>query len=299
MNVRDFLDVRAICEAGSLRKAAIVLGITQPTLSSRIAYLEHQLGAALFDRRRGSSRPTDLALFIARRATGMAEQAARLNEEVTQLAAGKGGHVRIGAGPGASRIVGEIVASLVERIPNLGVDIQAAHSAQLVEDLIAGKLDMIVCPPLASEHPALVSEPLLETDVVIVACPEHPLCRKPPATLAGLAGFPIALPIPEPMHVESLRQQFGIDIESIPGRILCSDTSTLVHIVRGSRRRIAAGPRLYFMAELQAGTLRTIDTPVPLRHRICLHHSRDAYPLPTVLKVREAIRAGFAEAAGG
>ena len=68
MNVRDFLDVRVICETGSLRKAAVVLGVTQPTLSNRIAHLEDQLGAPLFDRSRGQSQPTDLALFIARRA---------------------------------------------------------------------------------------------------------------------------------------------------------------------------------------------------------------------------------------
>jgi DNA-binding transcriptional LysR family regulator len=40
VNVRDLLDVRVICETGSLRKAATVLGITQPTLGDRIAHLE-------------------------------------------------------------------------------------------------------------------------------------------------------------------------------------------------------------------------------------------------------------------
>ncbi len=55
MNVRDFLDVRVICETGSLRKAATALGVTQPTLSNRVAHLEDQLGAPLFDRTRGQS----------------------------------------------------------------------------------------------------------------------------------------------------------------------------------------------------------------------------------------------------
>ena len=40
MDVSDLLDIKAICDAGSYRKAAETLGVTQPTLSNRIAYLE-------------------------------------------------------------------------------------------------------------------------------------------------------------------------------------------------------------------------------------------------------------------
>mgnify|MGYP003403565181 CR=1 FL=1 len=45
MDVSDLLDIKAICDAGSYRKAAEALGVTQPTLSNRIAYLEGKLGA--------------------------------------------------------------------------------------------------------------------------------------------------------------------------------------------------------------------------------------------------------------
>ncbi|MBK6350499.1 MAG: LysR family transcriptional regulator [Proteobacteria bacterium] len=38
MDVSDLLDIKAICDAGSYRKAAETLGVTQPTLSNRIAY---------------------------------------------------------------------------------------------------------------------------------------------------------------------------------------------------------------------------------------------------------------------
>ena len=99
MNVRDLLDVRVICETGSLRKAATVLGITQPTLGNRIAHLEDQLGAPLFDRSRGQSRPTDLALFIAGRAETLSDEAKRLTREIRRVASGNTGLVRIGLGP--------------------------------------------------------------------------------------------------------------------------------------------------------------------------------------------------------
>ena len=49
MNVRDVLDAKLICETGSPRKAAVVLGVAQPTLGNRIAHREDQIGVPLLD----------------------------------------------------------------------------------------------------------------------------------------------------------------------------------------------------------------------------------------------------------
>ena len=105
MNVRDLLDVKVICESGSLRKAALVLGVTQPTLSNRISHLEDQLGSRLFDRSRGQSRPTDLALFIARRSDVISVEASRLVQDIRRVASGQRGLVRIGVGPIPARML--------------------------------------------------------------------------------------------------------------------------------------------------------------------------------------------------
>ena len=91
MDVRDLLDIKAICDAGSYRKAAETLGVTQPTLSNRIAYLEGKLGAQLFDREHGRSRPTELAILIANRAEIIGRDAALLSKDIAQLAAGRAG----------------------------------------------------------------------------------------------------------------------------------------------------------------------------------------------------------------
>jgi DNA-binding transcriptional LysR family regulator len=146
----DFLDVKVICETGSLRKAAAVLGITQPTLSVRIAHLEDQLGAPLFDRAHGRSKPTDLALFIARRAAAMADEADWLSREVTRLSAGKEGLVRIGLGPVLTRaLVGEIVQAIHARSPGLALELVSAPVQQLADDLAQRKIDLLVCDPLS------------------------------------------------------------------------------------------------------------------------------------------------------
>ena len=295
MNVRDFLDVRVICEMGSLRKAATVLGVTQPTLSNRIAHLEDQLGAPLFDRSRGHSQPTDLALFIARRAATMADEAGRLAEEAKRLASGKGGLVRIGVSPVPSRIMfPDIVISIANQFPNISLDVLSAPTSQLAEGLIERELDMIVCPALDGDHPEIASELLLETDIIVVARPGHPLCTDPPATIAGLFKYPIALPVTEKHYLDTVKREFGIDIENMPGRILCSDPSMLARIVQKSERLFAAAPRFYFSPEIEAGLLSIVATPVPMGHALYLHWNRDAFPLPAVRRAQDAIRKAFA-----
>ena len=295
MNIRDFLDVRVICETGSLRRAAAVLGVTQPTLSNRIAHLEDQLGAQLFDRSRGQSQPTDLALFIARRAATMADEAGRLAEEAKRLASGKGGLVRIGVSPVPSRIVfPDVVVSIANQFPNISLDVLSAPTNQLAVGLIERKLDMIVCPALDEHRPEIASELLLETDIIVVARPGHPLCADPPATIAGLFKYPIALPVTEKHYLETVKRDYGIDIDNLPGRILCSDPSMLARIIQRSDRLFGAAPRFYFSPEIEAGLLCVVATPIPMGHTLYLHWNRDAFPLPALQRTQEAVRKAFA-----
>ncbi len=180
MNVRDLLDVGVICETGSLRKAATVLGITQPTLGNRIAHLEDQLGAPLFDRSRGQSRPTDLALFIAGRAASLSDDAKRLTREIRRVATGNTGLVRIGLGPTPTRLLlASIVADINERWPGISLEMVSGYTAQLAEALLQRELDLLVCPPMDVRHDAIASEPLLETDIVVVVGADHPMQSRP------------------------------------------------------------------------------------------------------------------------
>jgi len=294
VNVRDFLDVRVICETGSLRKAAAVLGVTQPTLSNRIAHFEDQLGARLFDRSRGQSRPTDLALFIARRAAVMADEAERLTEETRRLSSGRGGIVRVGASSGLRVMFRDIAVGISNQHPKLSLDLLTAPTYWLTDRLLQRKLDLIVCPALDNPHASIQSALLLESQVVAVAHPEHPLCSEPPDSVAGLLEYPIALPVTEQHYLGIIQRDFGLDVENLPGRILCSDPSMLALIVNHSRRLFTAGPSFFFAPEIEAGTLQIITTPVPMTHRLYLHWNEDAFPLPAVHTVQEAIRSTFA-----
>lgn len=295
MNARDFLDVKAICDAGSLRRAAAALGISQPTLTNRIAYLESQIGAPLFIRRRGQSQPTELALFIAGRASTMAEEAMRLTREVKRLATGKIGVVRVGLVAAPARVFfPDIVMGMAEQFPSIGLDILAGPTPQLTSRLLQRELDLLVCPALEPAADSVVSELQLETDIIVLARPDHPLCAQPGVTIADLRKHPMALPSVEPRYVQILKREHGIDIEAQPGRILCSDPGTLVRLLLKSPRYFTAAPRPYFAPEIAAGSLAIVDVKIDIKHLLYLHYNRHALPLPAVETVKAMIREMFA-----
>jgi DNA-binding transcriptional LysR family regulator len=296
MNARDFLDVKVICDTGSLRKAAVALGVSQPTLSNRISHLESQVGAPLFVRRRGQSRPTELGLFIAGRASTIADEALRLGREVRRLATGKTGVVRVGLVAAPARVFfPSIVMRLAERHPNIGLDVFAAPTPQLTTRLLQSELDLLVCPPIEPASDSVASELQLETDIIVLARPDHPLCALPVVTIADLRQYPMALPSVESRYVQILKREHDVDIDTQPGRILCSDPGTLVRVMLESRRYFTAAPRPYFAPEIEAGALAIVNVTIGIQHLLYLHTLRDVLPLPAVETVKGMIREAFVE----
>jgi DNA-binding transcriptional LysR family regulator len=299
LKLRDLLDVRVICETGSLRKAAEVLGVTQPTLSNRIAHLEDQIGAPLFDRSRGRSEPTDLALFIASRASAMADEADRLSREVVRLSSGQAGLVRVGVGPALIRVVAaRIVRCIQDRHPEVSVELVSGHPRQLAESLVRRELDVLVCDFPDLTHDALVAEPMFESEMVAVARPDHPLCAAAPSELAAVLQYPLAVPHFTPQWTDVLLRRYGLDLNLLPGRVVCSDFETLVRVVVASPKLITFGPRFGFAPELDSGSLAVIDVALPLGTSVGLYTTRDAFPLPAVTKAQDAIREICAEFRG-
>jgi DNA-binding transcriptional LysR family regulator len=295
VDVRDLLDIKAICDAGSSRRAAETLGVTQPTLSNRIAYLEGKLGAQLFDRERGRARPTELAVLIANRAEIIGRDAALLAKDIVRLASGQAGVVRIGMGPAPGCV---LLAPIVERVatqlPQVALEIVYGSTRALADQLQARDLDIAVCHPIESSGNNLTCDLQLKADKVIVAHPEHPVFRSQMTGIGEmLRSLPLAIPFLEQRYIDLTKQFFDVDVGQLPGRIVCSDFESLVRLVVSSPRYFTAGPVFAFAPEIAAGRLRVLDTPVPFDHQVALHTNTDAFPIPAVARVLDIIREVF------
>lgn len=135
--IRAFL---AVAETGSLSAAARALGQSQPTLGRHVKAAEAALGAALFIRKPGGLRLTDVGLSLLAPARDMANASARLET----LAAGRdqrlSGTVRITASVVVSHaILPPILADIRKAEPEIEIELVPSDTT---ENLIFREADI-------------------------------------------------------------------------------------------------------------------------------------------------------------
>ena len=108
-DVRVFL---AVAQAGSLRRAARVLRIGQPTVARRVRQLEKMLGTRLFERTPDGHRLTREGNDLLPMAQSMADAATTMDRRRAAFGDEAGGSVRIVAGEWVSRFLAPRLAEL-------------------------------------------------------------------------------------------------------------------------------------------------------------------------------------------
>lgn len=182
----------AIADTGSVRKAALSLGMSQPSLTTQLRRIENAIGGRLFTRERTGSRPTALGRAVLRRARPIVADMASLMREARSAAA-LAGEARLRIGSTASRAVAGWMRRLRTRFPGtdttLHIDVSADALLQTVAD---GRLDAaFVHEPEGFwlRLPADVEQHvLIDREPQFVALPEHhPRAADPVVDMADLA----------------------------------------------------------------------------------------------------------------
>ena len=135
-----------IYRLGSITSAAASLGVSQPSVSERLARLEAQLGAALFDRSSRGVTPTATADRLAAR---IADPIDRLRQATADPDAPLTGTVRIG---GASDVIASRVIPALAPLTLSGISFEftLGLAQPLIDALAHGRLDLVI----ASIRPA-------------------------------------------------------------------------------------------------------------------------------------------------
>ena len=154
--LRSFLEVAS---AGSLSRAAAVLGSSQPTLSRQIAQLEAHLGQSLFERTTRGLRLTEAGAALRAPAERMREQA----QQLAMVAAGRAqtlaGTVRITASEIVSaHVLPELLRQLRDTHPEIQIELVASNT---LENLLEREAD-IALRMLRPTQTALVARRLAD-----------------------------------------------------------------------------------------------------------------------------------------
>jgi DNA-binding transcriptional LysR family regulator len=291
LGLQDLQDIQTICEAGSLRKAALRLGVTQPTLSKRVEHMESRLGTTLFDRARGRSRPTALALLVAERSAGLLATAASLVSEVQRISHSAGGTVRMGLGPApVTSLLEKLIVRVREELPEISLICRTGDTEQLMKQLDAREIDFALCPlDPTLVWPHFLSESLVWGEVVTVTSPDHAMVDQPPATIAELFSYTVAMPVLEPMYRSVALERFGIDLGQMDGVVYCSNFHVLMGLA-ATGEYVVLGPAFAFGKALKSGALVATPLPTPIPHEVHLFTNRRCLPIPAVQSVLDILR---------
>lgn len=189
LNLNKLEVFAAVVRAGSFSAAAQQLLMTQPAVSQHVHDLEASLGTRLFERgRRGVTlTPAGEKLHSYTRAIfQLVAEAENAITDVGQLAAGQ---VRIGATPGISvYLLPEPIQEFHARYPKLQVSTQTGITAQILQDLQHGKLDVGLIEGELEEQldPILGVQMLEAVEQWVVVGPKHPWWGNSEVTLAEL-----------------------------------------------------------------------------------------------------------------
>lgn len=195
MNIEDLQAFVTIAEEGSFSRAAQRLFRTQSAVSKRLAALEAELDAPLFDRlghRIGLTGAGRALLPRARRILAEVEDSARAVRNLSRavvgrLAVGTSHHIGLHRLP-------PILRAFSRRYPDVELDLRFMGSEAVCDAVGRGELEVgvVTLPPSPPEQ--LATRPVWKDHLKVVVGREHALARTPPRSAAALTGYPAVLP---------------------------------------------------------------------------------------------------------
>ena len=146
VELRHFLALEAVAREGSFGKAATALGYTQSAVSQQIATLERIVGHRLIERP-GGPKPvslTEAGRLLLRHADAIAARMAAAQADLTALADGQAGTLRVGVYQSAGqRILPEVMSRFLIAWPQVNVMLtESANDGELLALVERGELDL-------------------------------------------------------------------------------------------------------------------------------------------------------------
>ena len=174
-------------------RAAARLAVSQPALSVQIRQLEAMLGARLLERHSRHVALTDAGRLFADAARRILRDVDAAVEAVRQAQSGDVGVLRVGFGPTLMiSTLAQVVRNYRARYPGVRVDLRELATAEQVDGLLRGDLDVGFVRG-AGTDPRLHVELFAREPLLIALNRDHPLAGHARVPLSALAGEPWVL----------------------------------------------------------------------------------------------------------
>ena len=174
-------------DCGGITAAANKLFVSQPAVTKSLKQLEEHYGVELLIRGKRGVTPTEYGKVVYRLAKLMAKSIEDVDEEIGAKKAKEGNRLSIGAGLLWSYVyLPEALNSVIERKPELDIEIILRPPLELHEKVSDGRLDLAVGEMPEERYSGLVYEDLLVSKSSIFVHHSHPLRSKTKINQADL-----------------------------------------------------------------------------------------------------------------
>lgn len=197
MDTQSLQAFLAVAESNSFSRAAEQLHLTQPAVSKRIATLEAQIGARLFDRIGRRVTLTEAGQILLPRA----RQILIMVDDSRRALANLEGQIAGSLTLATSHHVGlhrlpPLLKDYTRTHPEVRLDLRFLDSEQAYQGVLDGELEIAVVTLAPHPDPQLDVVPIWNDRLCFVCAPDHPLTRHGRLTLPDLCRFDAVLPGP-------------------------------------------------------------------------------------------------------
>lgn len=171
LNLDQLQTLVAIADLGTFAAAAQALHLAPPTVSLHIKELESRMQATLLVRGRRQAELTPAGEALVQEGRKLLVASDDLIDLVQRRACGREGRVRVGVSAGVStRLLPLMLEALAQRNPGVDIKLEAVGSAEAMQRLKAGTLDVAI---VASPQPPVGDIELTpwRTDDMVVLLP--------------------------------------------------------------------------------------------------------------------------------
>ena len=178
----------AVARERSFSKAASLLGLTQPAITTQVRNLEESCQQALFVRTTQGVQLTDAARPLFELTRQMFSTEEQIEDLVSLATAYRHGSLKLAAdGP---HVALQVVAAFREQYPGIDISIALGSQREVWDDLLGYRVDAAIVGNAASDA-RIMAIPVAQQDMRVLLPKDHPLAAFKSLSLADLQAHPV------------------------------------------------------------------------------------------------------------
>ncbi|MEX1168422.1 MAG: LysR substrate-binding domain-containing protein [Hydrogenophaga sp.] len=170
----------AVCERGSIGKAAEQVFLATSAVSKRLSDLETTVGSAMLYRTARGATPTPAGQSLLHHARSVLFSLDKMQGELSEYANGVRGHVRVHANISAIvQFLPEDLGTFIRDHEEIKIDLEEHLSNEVIRAVHEGAADLGVChSSAASPTTDLQIQPYRQDQLALVVPSKHPLAQR-------------------------------------------------------------------------------------------------------------------------